>query len=288
MKKLLFIAFLCAAAVSCKMAGSLQDSANELLRGDVVAKVGNHKLYRSQLRDYIPTGASAEDSLRLSRQRINAWAEDILLLEMADQQLTKEEKDVSRELEEYRRSLLKYRYEQLYINQRLDTLITEEEVEKYYAQDPERFRLDRPVVKARYLIIPENSRSLKRLKEMISSEDDALVMEADSLAATTAIKYADASDTWIDALTLAQELGTDYGSLMGSLKNRFAQVKDESGILHIAYIVEMIPEGKPAPVEYCAEHIKDLILSERKHRLESGLEQDLLEDARKNNKFVIY
>ena len=50
----------------------------------------------------------------------------------------------------------------------------------------------------------------------------------------------------------------------------------------------MVPEGKPAPEEYVTERIRDLILSARKHELETGLEQDLLEDARKNNKFVIY
>lgn len=288
MKRILVIASLCALALSCKMAGSLQDTAGELFRGEVVARVGSHKLYRSQLSSYIPSGVSAEDSLGLARQFINAWAEDLLLLEMADQQLTKEEKDVSRELEEYRRTLLKYRYQQLYINQRLDTLVTEEEVANYYKANPDRYRLDRPLVKARYMVIPADSRSLKKLKDMMGSDDDAVLQEADSLASTAAIKYVDASDTWMDILTLAQELGTEYKALVSGLKNNYAQVKDDAGNLHIAYIAEMIAEGKPAPEEYCEDRIRDLILSERKHRLESGLEQDLLEDARRNNKFVIY
>ena len=54
------------------------------------------------------------------------------------------------------------------------------------------------------------------------------------------------------------------------------------------YVVEQVAEGKTAPLEYCGERIRDLILSARKHNLEEGLTEDLLEDARKNNKFVIY
>lgn len=287
-KKLLYILLLALAAVSCKMARDLQETANEMLRGEAVAKVGNHVLHRSELESYIPAGVSADDSIGLARQYINAWAEDLLLLEMAEEQLSPAEKDVKKELEEYRRTLLKYRYEQLYIDQRLDTLITEEELVRYYNDNQDRFRLDRPLIKARYMVINKDAKSLNTLKKKMSSDDETQVWEADSLGAYTAIKYADASDTWLDAITLAQELGTDYRSLVGSIKNQWAQVDDGSGVLRIAYIVSMVAEGKNAPLESCTERIRDLILSSRKHRLEGELEKDLLEDARRNQKFVIY
>ena len=44
----------------------------------------------------------------------------------------KAKKGVDKELEAYRRSLLRYRYEQRYINDRLDTLITPAQLEEYY------------------------------------------------------------------------------------------------------------------------------------------------------------
>jgi hypothetical protein len=118
-------------AVSCQMAHRVSDSAAELLGDGVVARVGEHKLLRSELSAYIPAGVSPEDSLALAQQYINAWAEELLFLDIAESQLPKEELDVSRELEEYRRSLLKYRYEEQYINERLDTVISDDEVRKY-------------------------------------------------------------------------------------------------------------------------------------------------------------
>ena len=293
MKPKIFILALLA-LVSCKAVNHLQETASELFRGEVVARVGDHRLHRSELESYIPAGVSAEDSAALARQYIQTWAEDLLMLDMAEEQLSDEEKDVSAELEGYRRSLLKYRYGQLYIQQRLDTLITEDEVAAYYRQNQDRFRLERPILRTRYLVIPADSRSIKRLKAQMSSDDDMEVMETDSLAASVAIKYVNAADGWTDALVVAREAGMEYRTLVSGFKStsfqksRFVESQDEYGNLHAVYVVEMVQEGKTAPLEYCEERIRDLILSSRKHNLEESLEKNLLENARKNNKFVIY
>lgn len=289
MKRRLLIVLCAALAItSCKSAGRFQEAAQELFRGEVVARAGDHKLHRGELEKFIPAGVSPEDSAGLAARYIKAWAEDLLMLDMAEAQLSASEKDVSTELEQYRRALLKYRYEQLYINQRLDTLVTDAEIEEFYANNASSFVLERPVIKARYLIIPSDSRLLKRIKSMMSSADDTEVTEAEQLAYTAAIKYADMSDTWMDAITLGQELGVDYKTLLSSIKNGFSEIKDDSGNLHLAYIVDMIPAGKTAPLEYCRERISDLVLSARRHNLQVALEESLLEDARKNNKFVTY
>ena len=98
----------------------------------VVAKAEGRKLYRSQVVKYIPHGIPAADSLELARQYIHAWAAELIMNAMADKQLTKAEKDVSRDLEDYRSSLLKFRYEQHYISDRLDTMVTMEQIREHY------------------------------------------------------------------------------------------------------------------------------------------------------------
>ena len=50
----------------------------------------------------------------------------------------------------------------------------------------------------------------------------------------------------------------------------------------------MIKAGEIPPVEFCQERIKDIIISGRKHRLLTTLEQDLIEDAKAKEKFEIY
>ena len=275
-------------AVSCQMVHRMTDSAAELFGDGVVARVGKHQLMRSELAEYIPAGVSSEDSLALAQQYIKAWAEELLFLDMAESRLSREEKDVSKELEEYRRTLLKYRYEERYINERLDTLISDEEVRAYYQEHPDKFLVERPLLKTRYMIIPADSRNLRKIKELMGSNDAMDAIAADSLAFTAALKYVDSSDNWMDAILLARELGTDEVSMLQALSGRFIELKGDDGNLRVAYVVDIVRKGNPAPLDYCADRIEDIILSARKHELAGSLERDLLKDALGKGKLVIY
>ena len=287
MKKCLVLIAL-AAATACQMVHRVSDTAAELFGDAVVARVGEHRLMRSELAAYIPAGVSSEDSLALAQSYIKSWAEELIFLDMAEKHLSAEEKDVTKDLEDYRRTLLKYRYEERYINDRLDTLISDEEVRAYYREHMDKFLVDRPLLKVRYMIIPADSRSLKTIKELMSSADAMDAIAADSLAFTAALRYVDSSDAWMDAIILARELGTDEVSMMSALRNRTIELKGDDGLLRVAFVVDMVQKGNPAPLDYCEERIKDILLSARKHELVGGLERDLLNDALAKGKFVIY
>ncbi len=270
------------ALMSCRAISSF------LNNSETVAEVGTEKLYRTDLNKLIPSGIAVEDSVRLARQYINTWALDHVFLAIAEQQLSKSEKDVTKELEDYRKSLLKYRYEQLYVNERLDTAVSDEMVEKYYEANLEKFKLQRPVVKARYLKISGDSPSLAKIRKKMSSDEAGDIIDADSLAYSSALKFTAWGDNWIDIMTLAREFPMDHVSLTMSIKDRWVENVDTTGILSLAYISEMIAKGRTAPLEYCTPAIKDMIISARKQALITSLEQDLLNDARKTGQFVIF
>ena len=267
---------------SCRAISSL------LHDDEVVAQVGDVKLYRAELDALIPKGISAEDSTGLARQYINTWASDLVYVKIAEQQLSKSEKDVSRELEEYRKSLLKYRYEQLYVNERLDTAVTDDMVDEYYAAHSDKFVLKRPLLRARYLNIATDSPALKQLRKMMKSSDPLALVEADSIAYSSALKFTTWNNEWIDAAVLAGEFGTDYNSMNASISGGWIETKDTLGYTKLAYVPEIIRKGELAPVEYSTPVIKDMIISARKQALISSLEQHLLNDARENGNFVIY
>ncbi len=259
-----------------------------VMSGEVVASVGKTRLYRSDLDKALPGGLSADDSTRLARQYINTWASDIIFQEVAEQQLSKAELDVSRELDDYRKSLLKYRYEQRYVNDRLDTCVTEDQIEDYYRQHPDKFRLQVPVVKADFLCIAPDSPALKDFRSSIVSDDVAQMQFTDSLAWSSAIKYENFGGKWIDMTVLAREFGIDYAALMAYRNGDWIEYSGDTGLLHLAYLREFAPVGSQAPIEYAAPVICDILLSIRKRELVSALEQDLLEQARENRNFEIY
>lgn len=271
------------------MVSSCRAISSFLGEDEAVAQVGTRKLYRSDIDKVVPKGVNPQDSAMLARQYIMTWASDQVFLDIAQEQLPKSEKDVSKELEEYRRSLLKYRYEQQYVNERLDTTVSEEAVEEYYTGHPDKFILSRPVLKARYLKIASDSPVLAQIRKRMSSADAALLEEADSLAYSSALKYTTWNEDWIDVASLAREFHLDHASLLERMdRNGWIEVKDTTGHTNLAYVTEVAQAGTPVPLEYCSSSIRDMIISMRKQSLVNSLERDLLDDARDNGKFVIF
>lgn len=263
------------------------DSFSSLMKDDeVVASVGRQKLYRSEVEKYIPEYSTPEDSANLAMRHIYNWATDLLYQDVALEKLSKDEMDVSAELEDYRRSLLKYRYEQKYVNERLDTLITDVQMKSYYDAHPEYFSLERPILKVRFASIMDDSPFKARLlKEMGSDEN---LQNLDSLAKGVTLRYFDKSDVWLDAIVLAKEFGTDIQTMMSCYEDGYIIYKAEGRAdVSVAYVCDIQSDGT-APLEYCREKIRDLILSTRKHNLLYVLERDLLNDALDRDYFEIY
>lgn len=273
------------AMTSCE---TITSFVRDLRYGQVVAKVGNHKLYASELAAYIPDSASPEDSTRLALQYINTWASDQLFTDVAERELSKAEKNVDIELEDYRHSLLKYRYEQKYVNQRLDTAVTRAQIEKYYDDHSANFKLSLPIAKAVYMNISEESPNLEIIKKKMRSDKPEMRIEADSIAFSSAFRYTDFGDKWIDLVTLSREVGTDYGTLLSLVKDSYVELPDGNGNLNIVYFFSLMKAGQTGPVEYFEEQIRDIILSTRKQALLVRLERDLIENARNQENFVIY
>ena len=273
------------AMTSCETVTSF---VRELRYGQVVAKVGSHRLYASELASYIPDSASPEDSTRLALQYINTWASDQLFTDVAERELSKSEKNVDSELEDYRHSLLKYRYEQKYVNQRLDTAVTKAQIEKYYDDHAENFKLSLPLAKAVYMNISADSPNLEIIKKKMRSDKPEARIEADSIAFSSAFRYTDFGDRWVDLVKLSREVGTDYGTLLSQVRDGYAELPDGNGNLNIVYFFSLMRAGQTGPVEYFEEQIRDIILSTRKQALLSRLERDLIENARNQENFVIY
>ena len=247
---------------------------------EVVARVGKDKLYRSELQRFIPPSASPQDSAALAARYIDSWATDRLYVKVAEEQLSKSEIDVSAELEAYRLSLVKYRYEQRYISDRLDTLVTDAQISEYYMSHQDDFVLQRPVLKVRFVDVMKDSPNKDHVLKMISSDEFDEFHRTDSITVSSALRYFDNSDVWMDARDLAAEFGVDYPQMLSAMKDNMIKIEPEGrGDLLAAYVCD---------IKQVAAEIRDILLSARKHALVKGLERDLLETALENRQFVIY
>lgn len=269
-------------AVSCEMASSLVHD------DQPVARVGKENLYRSEIEGRIPGMMSPEDSAGFAERYIRLWAMDRLYADVAEKQLSKSELDVSAELESYRRSLLRYRYEQHYLNDRLDTLISDRQISDYYEAHEADFALREPLMKIRFVDIMKDSPDLDEILALMSSDGHGDLVRADSLARVSALRYFDNSGSWMSASDLARYFGISASEMLDAMDEDMIIIEPENrGDILAAYVCDMVESGT-APLEYCTPVIRDIILSNRKHELLAALERDLLDEALDSKQFVIF
>ena len=249
----------------------------------VVAEVGNQILYESDIRELIPEGTPPQDSIRMLEQYVNTWAIKHLLLKKAESELSKSEKDVHQELEDYRSSLLVYRYENIYIESHLDTTITDEECKEYYMQHAQNFTSSSTVVKGRVIKISKNSPNLSSIKNIYKANGIEEIDELERLCYSSADKYDNFNNNWVDISTIASEIPYDIQSCERDALNKSYIETSDSLYNYFVYFLDKVTPGKIPPFEFYQPRIKEIILSKRKQTLTDSLEKSLVEKALENN-----
>ena len=79
---------------------------------DVLVSVKGRTLNRSEVNKLIPRGISSADSLLLAEGFTKKWVKDVLVYDVALRNLGDEKEEVDKLVEEYRRSLVRYRYQE--------------------------------------------------------------------------------------------------------------------------------------------------------------------------------
>ena len=82
-----------------------------------VARVFEKKLFLSEIKSLLPKNTNAKDSAIFIQSYIQQWITDELILRQAENNLSEDEKNLQKELDEYRKNLLVYRYESELVHQ---------------------------------------------------------------------------------------------------------------------------------------------------------------------------
>ena len=150
MKRLAIGLILLLALVSCRNSNGDDDKA--------VAAIYDKVLYQSDLQSVVYEGISRSDSIVRTKAFIDSWIRQQLLLHKAENSLEKSELDFSKQIEDYRNSLIIYKFESQYVEQHLDTVVSEIEIERYIRDNDSVLELDKEAV--RYIILNMRKKAL--------------------------------------------------------------------------------------------------------------------------------
>lgn len=253
-----------------------------------LAKVFDKYLYPSNLKDIIPSNISPSDSTILINDYIDKWIRKQLLLRRAEMNLTEEEKNVDEQLDNYRTSLLIFKYEQSLIKQKLDTIINVEEIEKYYSDNPANFLLNNNIVKAIFIKVPRDAPDLRDLRRWYRNDTDENLKKLEAYAFQYAEIYDYFNDDWIDFTEIEKNLPVRIDNTQSLLKYRkYYEVRDSSFYYYLN-IKDYRLLGSVAPLGYVIDDIRTIIMNKRKIQMVQRLESNIYNDALNRGYFTIY
>ena len=273
-----------------------------------VARVYDTYLYKNDLPDIVPAGTSAQDSAAIIGRYIDAWVTRQLILNTV--QMSTPEGDLEKEIAEFRELLLTGRYEQRIISQRLDTTVTQAEIEDYYRENQTNFILNKDILCWSYLPVTYcDDALLKKLRTAFARDkapsekrgrknaptDDAgqkpwtWYGQVEEVAREESYNAPFIRDEWTETETLLGKYETDNDfTANAAQKNGYSFVAKNSEGVYLGRVSRYVRRGSQAPLEYVRHQIKGIILNRRIAETLRQADAELRRQAEENQKIEIF
>lgn len=254
-----------------------------------VAEIGKIILYYDEMPNLIQRGVNEPDSAAIIQNYINKWAKRQLLLQKAEENLSPELKDeITQQLKETRENLVIYQYQKQMMLEKMDTSLTDTELENYYAANEKSFVLTSNIVKALFIKLPLETPDLNRIKLLARSNEQNDLQQLESICYQFAEKFDDFNEEWVPMDRLSIELQQDIDNQENFLKrNTFFETNDSASV-YLVSIRDYRLRSTIAPFEYVKTDIKRIILNTRRFEFIKSLENGIYNEALKENSFKIY
>lgn len=258
-------------------------------QGDPLARIEDMYFYPSDLPNIFYGDISAEDSAKIAKTYIQKWIKNKLLLQKAELNLSDEkQRQVLKRLADTRASLMIYEYQQQMINQKLDTVISQREINEFYNLHLNNFILDKDIIKTLFVQLPVNSPNISNVRQWYRSNNSEDLTKLESYCYQYATKYDYFNENWIPFNLLLNLIPVSVNNHQSYLKyNQYIETSD-SLYLYFANIRDYRIKGSNAPVEYINDNIKSIILNNRKIKFLKEIENNIYYDELSRNKFEIY
>ena len=256
---------------------------------EVLARVGDSYLYKDEVSGLVADGLSPQDSAAFVVSYINKWASKKLLLSKSRINLPEEKlAEYDRLVADYKADLYTRAYLEALVQQSQDTLISDAELAQFYDSRKDNFKLDEKLVQLRFAVLPPqflNKEEVVSKLKSYSEEDKAFL---DSIAVQFTKLHLNDS-VWVEATRVMREIPalTSNNEARYLKKSQFFELQDSLGV-YLGKVTNVLEANDVAPLRYIAPNIKQIILNRRRLAQMRKLENDVLDEAIKENEFEIY
>lgn len=257
-------------------------------KGKSLAKVNNTNLYLEDLKHFPFAGLSKSDSVAMMQNLINKWASNEIFYQQATNYLTEEELNVEKEIEDYKKELIAYKFQIKLIDEKLDTAISNQQIEEYYNANEQNFLLRSNIVKVLYVKTPVTIPNLDKLKKLCVSSNPKDAEQLKSLCIQYANNYFMNDNTWLMFDDLKKEIPQLKDVPDYSVQDGKTYEFTDATSYYFLKIIEVKSKNTLSPLNFEKNNIKNILLNQRKQKLVSSIKKDFFEKAKNNKELEIY
>ena len=246
----------------------------------LLVTVYGEKLYFSDIQDLISPDLSGEDSLKLVQALCEKWAKEQLLVQKAKINLPLVLQDVQAQVESYEKSLLIYSYQKELLNQKLDTIVNDDEIESFYEKNKQNFILNDAVVRVNYIQLKKEVPYLWKVQRLFKKEDEESKLSLEDYCYQFADDYY-LDDSWLSVEDIFKVLPDSYTS-RNLYKGKSIEFADDD-YYYFLHVKKYISKGSVSPLEMVSNQILSIIINKRKIDFLKHVEMDLYQNALAKN-----
>ena len=255
---------------------------------DALVKVNDRILTRNEVESLIPKGTTSADSLLLAESYIKKWVKDELVLKIAQRNLGSDKETIDKLVDAYRRSLLRYRYQEKLIQEKLSDEIQESDVLTYYDTNKAKFVLDKNLIKGLFLKVPADAPNLSEVKTWYKSGNVASLEKIEKYSIQNAAIYEYFFDKWVDFDEIRNNIPNQISNPESFLRtNKTLEVTDSS-YCYLLNIRQVLLKGQVEPFEYAEPRIREILINQRKLDFIKEFEEELYNDALDGGDVIFY
>lgn len=255
---------------------------------DALVKVNDRILTRNEVESLIPKGTTSADSLLLAESYIKKWVKDELVLKIAQRNLGSDKETIDKLVDAYRRSLLRYRYQEKLIQEKLSDEIQESDVLTYYDTNKAKFVLDKNLIKGLFLKVPADAPNLSEVKTWYKSGNVASLEKIEKYSIQNAAIYEYFFDKWVDFDEIRNNIPNQISNPESFLRtNKILEVTDSS-FCYFLNIRQVLLKGQVEPFEYAEPRIREILINQRKLDFIKEFEEELYNDALDGGDVIFY
>ena len=252
----------------------------------IIASVNEKDLFLTEVLNEMPN--QIEDSAYFIERYMNEWIRKKLMIYHAEINLSSDLQDYEKQIEEYKHSLLIYAYQQELLNQNFDTTIHNLELESYYIQYRDQFKLNKNIFKGRFIVIDKSAPNLVSLNKLFKSNEEGSLDDLVDYCQQFAKEYYLEDDKWQYFSLFNEKLPVKIDEEDYFLKNTKGMFFEDNLYRYYLYITDYQLKGSISPLAMEKDRIKNVLLNKKKIEYLKQLEDELYKNGLALKKIKIY